>query len=281
MTDYSSHETDGSIVNDLTKLINNTVPAVDVKFEDGRHFIVHRNDFAFTDKSLLHAVEVLQPKTVVQTPNLQTATSLRDYIKRFKNEDTLVFASIATNTIMAAIDYHKEPEEGIDPVARLNTHNAILKLEFSKEWATWIGQNEKLMSHERFADFLEENALDVDEPRGGDLLELCRDLHVKSGMQFKSSIRMGDTVSIEYQKENDASSKNGMTLPAEFTLELPVYFDEPNVKVRCLLRRKIDDGQLFLGYKMVRYENVRQDEFKRIVEGVSVETDTLALYGAK
>jgi hypothetical protein len=147
---------------------------------------------------------------------------------------------------------------------RHSAHRAVLQLRHSQEWATWTSRNEKLMSHTDFANFLEENAIDVVSPDGAALLELTRDLQVKGGVTFKSSVRMGDTVSFEYQKADDVSTKGDLELPAMISIAIPVYFGEEPITMNVLLRRKIDDGQLFLGFKIMRMENVKQSEFLRI-----------------
>ncbi|MCK1459212.1 DUF2303 family protein [Bradyrhizobium sp. 2] len=50
--------------------------------------------------------DVLMPKTVMQHVKMQTAESLAGYINRFKNADTMLFADIASDTIVSVIDYH-------------------------------------------------------------------------------------------------------------------------------------------------------------------------------
>jgi len=229
--------------------------------------------------------DVLMPKVVIQAVQLQTTPSLIDYVNRFKNADTMLFADIANNTIVGIIDYHGEPKINPDDtyspaIGRLNNHRATLKLPFSQEWVTWSGMSGQLMSHVDFASFLEENSIDVVTPNGATLLEMCRDLQVKSGVNFNSSVREGDYSSIEYQKGDDVSTKDNIKLPVSIALEIPVYFGEKKVKINAFMRRKIVHGALTLGYVLSRAENVRQDEFHEIVEGITVNVDHLTtVYG--
>lgn len=242
-----------------------------------------------------NAADVLMPKIVKQHVKLQTVNSLIDYVNRFKNHDTVLFADIAKNSIQAIIDYHKMPGANIadapavptegprsdyDARARLNQHLATLALPFSEEWSTWTRVSDKLMSHRDFAAFLEENQIDVVSPPGGDLLELCRDLQVINNVNFSSSVRHGDYNKVSYAKENDATAKGEVQLPVSIALAIPVYFGEPRVNVQAFIRRKIDDGHLLLGVKLTRVENIRQDEFHRIVEGVQAGTESQTMYGS-
>ena len=203
-----------------------------------------------------------------------------------------MFADVQASKITAIMDYHVRPDlnrpdwkeedgkplpEGAEP--RHAAHRAILQLRHSQEWHTWVGQNEKLMSHLAFANFLEENGIDVTQPSGGALLELCKDLQVKGNADFKSSVRQGDVVSIEYRKSDDVSTTDNIELPAEIMISIPVYFGEPAITMNVLLRRKVEDGKLFLGFKIKRLENHKQDEFLRIVDSIETDTQVEAVLG--
>jgi uncharacterized protein YfdQ (DUF2303 family) len=221
--------------------------------------------------------DVLMPKIVTQHVRMQTAESMSAYINRFKNTDTLLFADIASDTIVSIVDYHSAGD-AISP--KLGQHRATLTLPKSLEWQTWNKASGALMSHVAFATFLEENAIDVKNPLGADLLELCRDLQVAQNVNFGSSVRMGDLTQVNYQKDQDALSKGSIALPQSIMLSIPVYFGEPPVAVMAFMRRQIDDGKLKLGIALSRAENVRQEEFHRIVDAVTADVENLTtVYG--
>jgi hypothetical protein len=253
---------------------------------DGREFIVLPGSANYPPKleqvTAANKPEVLMPKVVTQHVKMQTALSLIDYINRFKNSDTVLFADIASDTIVSILDYHLEPDPNGDknPKATLGIHRATLKLPFSLEWQTWTKASGVLMSHVAFATFLEENAVDIKSPVGADLLELCRDLQVVQNVNFGSSVRMGDVTQVNYQKDQDATSKGTISLPQSIMLSIPVYFGEAAVPVMAFMRRQIEDGKMKLGVQLSRAENVRQGEFHRIVDAVTIGVDHLTtVYG--
>lgn len=222
--------------------------------------------------------DVLMPKVVSQHVQMQTAESMVAYINRFKNADTVLFADIARDTIVAIVDYHGAGET-LAP--RLGSHRATLTLPKSLEWQVWTKASGQMMSHVGFATFLEENSVDIRNPVGADLLELCRDLQVVQNVNFGSSVRMGDVTQVNYQKDQDAASKGSISLPQSIMLNIPVYFGEAGVPVMAFMRRQIDDGKLKLGVQISRAENVRQDEFHRIVDKITAEVGGLTtVYGA-
>lgn len=249
---------------------------------EGREFVAMPNNYKLEQITSPNKADVLMPKVVTQHVKMQTAGSLIDYINRFKDDDTVLFADIASNSIVSIIDYHAEPLPESQKVVgpRLGSHRATLSLPFSLEWQTWTRASGKLMSHLEFATFLEENAVDVKNPVGADLLELCRDLQVIQNVNFGSTVRMGDTTQVNYQKDADATSKGSIALPPSIMLSIPVYFGEMAVPVAAFMRRKIDDGKLYLGVQLSRSENVRQEEFHRIVDAVTENVNHLTtVYG--
>lgn len=293
MDDFEDHTTDAAVIAELSRLADGNLAAQVIKLTDGRTFGIRRNDVMFDQLTPPNAAEVFAPKIISLTTQLQTSMALAQYLHRFKDMDSIMFADVAGNKITAIVDYHVRPaanfsHAGLEVPAgikdnpatpRHSAHRAVLQLKHSQEWATWTSRNEKLMSHTDFANFLEENAIDVVSPDGAALLELTRDLQVKGGVTFKSSVRMGDTVSFEYQKADDVSTKGDLELPAGISISIPVYFGEEPIMMAVLLRRKIDDGQLFLGFKIMRMENVKQAEFLRIAHEISAETDVESMLG--
>lgn len=236
--------------------------------------------------------EVLLPKSVIQHVQLQTTSSMIEYVNRFKNADTVLFADINSNSILAILDYHNAPEANLNTAgkegvnlsskasAQLNTHRAQLHLPFSQEWITWSDQSGSLLSHVDFATFIEENGVDVVVPDGASLLEMCRDLQVKAGMKVNSSIRHGDTTNFEFQKGDDVTTKENMQLPVSITLQIPVYFGEESVSINAFIRRKVIDGRLMLGFVLSRAENIRQAEFQKIVGDIEINVHNLTtVYG--
>jgi uncharacterized protein YfdQ (DUF2303 family) len=255
-----------------------------IKTDDGRTIVVRNERANFTDITLPNMADVAMPKLVTQHVKIQTTDSLINYVNRFKNPDTVLFADIVSDSIVAVLDYHREPGLLVPPTdqpkAMLGVHRATLHLPKSLEWQTWAANSGKLMKHVDFATFLEENSIDIVNPVGADLLELCRDLQAKGDYSFSSAIRMGDVTELEYSKKSDAASRGGMTMPTQVQLSIPVYFGEGNVSITAFMRRKIDDGALFLGFQLSRAENVRQDEFHRIVDHATDATGNITtVYG--
>lgn len=243
--------------------------------EAGRHFLIVPGEMRYTDVSEPNSVPKILPDHIMQGVTLQTTDSLIAYANRFKNADTMLFASITNNTIRAILDYHEAPAG-----PKHSDHQAALTLPLSEEWRLWTGIDKKLMPQLDFARFIEENADDIASPDGATILETMRDLQAKRKVNFTKAVRTNtDNESFEYSDETSVTTKGGIDVPTRFLLSIPIYFGEPPTMIGAFLRWKLDDGQLLLGISLNRAELVRQAAFRLIVEGIVSKTDLPAVFG--
>jgi uncharacterized protein YfdQ (DUF2303 family) len=298
-----------SNVSDTVELVQSNIlhalePRI-IKNDDGREFLASppnpnsgEPSWLVQELTLPNAIAPIAPKIITQAVKLQDSYSLIEYVNRFKDADSVLFADIVSSTILAVIDYHTGAGstvaglEGSDPTARHTKHTALLTLPLSLEWQTWMGIDGKMMSHVDFANFLEEHAIDilpldtlhnssgeVIEDAPTTIYELCREMQLRSNYGASSVVRNGDYLSIEMQKGDDITTKRNVSMPASINLDVPVYFGEQPVRVVALMRQRAVDGKILMGVKLRRPEQVRQDEFKRSVHDIALQVDLTTLYG--
>jgi uncharacterized protein YfdQ (DUF2303 family) len=246
-----------------------------LKTEAGREYLVLPNG-SHQDVTEPNAIPATLPDHIKQSVVLQTVDSLVDYGNRFKTENTVLFADIAANTIVASIDYHAPAAAG-----HLG-HKATLTLPFSVEWKTWSDIDGKLMEQIEFARFLEENAGDVVAPTGAELLDACRDLQARRKVNFTKAVRTSsDNESFEYTDETTATTKKGdVEIPSKFQLQIPVYFGGAVTDLFAFLRWRLVEGEgLKLGVRLHRAEHVRQAVFKQIVTDAAERTGCPSVFG--
>ncbi len=135
-----------------------------------------------------------------------------------------------------------------------------------------------------FARFLEENHPDVAVPNAGELIDAARDLHANRNIKFTKVVRTDsdnenftaeDTTTLRSTK----TGQDGLELPREFTLRIPIYFGESTIDMKAYLRWKVGDDGMKLGIKLWRPEHIRQAEFKRIVTAAAEQTNLKAVFG--
>lgn len=298
-----AEETEVNAVAELVLKADKNVPAGVIEDGDHRSFLITRNDVKVQEITPAGKATIYKPQAVTQAVQVQDVDSFIHYTNRMMNEDSMIFADIANSVVHGVIDYHQMPEAnhggastlaaGRAPVADHTEHTVTLNLPFSIEWMTWTRANNKLMTHKDFATFLEENAQDImplpkrvglatseqDADMPETLIELTRSLQVTNKVDFASVVRHGDYERIEFSKQSDATAKGTIGLPVSFEIVIPVYFGEASVSLRCFTRKKVEDGILSIGFSINRAENVRQDEFKRIVSNIAGSTELTTLFG--
>ena len=92
---------------------------------EGRTFVaIPSGEGAFKLEQITspNKADVLMPKVVTQHVKMQTAESLADYINRFKSIDTMLFADIASDTIVSVIDYDGMPDTKTKPAPDHGIH---------------------------------------------------------------------------------------------------------------------------------------------------------------
>ena len=255
-----------------------------VKTDDNRAFLIVPNGCSEKDVSDAYGLKPAKPRYIKQTVTIETVDSLVDYVNRFKVGETMLFADISANRIVALIDYHAAAGADVAPELQAEhvAHRAKMDLPFSEEWKLWNAISGRLMPQLEFARFIEENAADVFAPDAGELLDACRDLQAHRKVNFIKSVRTAtDNERFEFTSDTEARTKGDLELPTRFVLKLPVYFGEPSTELHGFLRWKldVDEGGLTLGIQLHRVEHVRQAVFKQIVLGVSDRTERPAVFG--
>lgn len=198
------------------------------------------------------------------------------YFNRFKREDSAVFAAQEKFLVVGIIDYH-----GVELPA-FREHRVSYAAPRSVEWTTWVGSNGKKMTQGDFALFIEDNLVDIRKPAGADMLEVSRSLQAKKAVEFSSGVKLADgSQQFSYSETVDGSTAKGaLKVPDEFTLGIPVFFNDVPYEVKARLRYRIDHGKLVMWYDLFRQEYIEQDAFKRIVDVVLKGTATPVWMGA-
>lgn len=241
--------------------------------------------YEINDVTPPHTLPPPRPTYVSQVVQVQDAASLIAYVNRFKSDATMLFANLNTSSIEAALDYHQRGglDGALPAQADLVAHRADMTLPFSEEWRTWTEIDGKMMSQLAFVRFLEENAVDIVAPATADLIEVCRDIQGLRNVEFTSVVRAESNTAerFMYADTSGVRGKGEVDIPREFTLSIPVYFNDRAYDIRALLRNEIEDGKLKLGIKLWRREYVRQTAFRNVMGEIETATNITPLFGCR
>ena len=176
------------------------------------------------------------------------------YLLAHQEPGTIITGDVTekSGTFRAIIDYPHAGEQGLP---KWGEHVAALQLQITPEWARWIENDTKSKAQSEFAEFLEDNACDIVEPSGADLLEVASTLEAAKGVNFRSATRLANGQhQLRYEETLDArAGQSGqMQVPETFTIEISPFVGTPRTKIRARLRYRIDQGRLTFHYRLMQ-----------------------------
>lgn len=209
------------------------------------------------------------------------AESFVRYLTRHSTPGTEVYADTAASKVVAVIDSN----EGTGAPAGWQAHRLDLSLEHTKAWKAWSANDLGLnpsgwFDQQDFAEFIEDRALDVQDPDHATLIELATKFEATKSVEFGSAIRL-DTGEVQFQYTETVGAakgaKNAIEFPKELKLAIRPYIGGPIYFVWASLRYRMAASGLRLGYALQRPENILEAAFTDIVaeirEGKTVKTD--------
>lgn len=135
------------------------------------------------------------------------------------------------------------------------------------QWQKWQEIDGKLLPQDKFAEFIENNLVDVLDPPSADVMELVTYLEVTQSVDFKSAIRLSDgNVQLVNNESMDSTvGASKAAVPTEFTLQLAPFIGGPAYKVSARFRHRLSGGKLTMGLKLQRVEDVIADIISQMV----------------
>lgn len=237
---------------------------------DGTPFILVPEGYHLEDLTRLQP----EPLYVNMEKHVIDVDSFSKYVNTFKEEDTAIFASLSHNTVSAVIDHHGKGKP------RHGKHVVMLDPQVSEAWKTWSGINGQYMSQASFAEFIEENAIDVRTPEAATLVELALLIEASKQGTFRSATRLDNgSFQFNYSEETRATAGGGkVEIPAQITLGIPVYEGDEPYEVKAFFRYRLSDGKLALCIKLHRPSYILQDAYNRLVKQVTEKCSGVPIY---
>lgn len=260
--------------------------------------IIGKNGVEAVPSSVFDAYRA-KPARRVGTATLTDLDSLIAHVNRFKDEDTVLFASDVRSSpsITAVLDYHRAGAEA-DP--RFGKHKAKFAFPLSDEWQAWNGGNKKPMRMVEFAAFLEDRIIDVLEASdelpedmarfvkaiGGNIASPTKLMEIAVGLKVNEKSAVGETVNlssgegeISFVSQHTDGSGKPLKVPNLFLIGIPVFKNGPAYRIAVRLRYRKSDGGLSFWYEMWREDRIFDDAFREAVSRTREETGLPVLMG--
>jgi len=207
------------------------------------------------------------------------------YVTRLEGTQTTVWANEDACTVTALFNDHGETDDGdAEGFGGWRDHTATLRLKIDRDWAAWAEFDGKLGSQEWFAEFIEDNARLIIEPDAATMYEVARSFQARSNADFSRVVRVdnGD-VQMTWNEQTDAKvnspGKGTFEVPASFTVRLAPFVGTPMQQLTARLRWRLREGQLAIGYALLRPDLVVREAFQDVVATVQGSVNSPVLLG--
>ncbi|MFC5187114.1 DUF2303 family protein [Actinomadura harenae] len=219
-----------------------------------------------------------RPRRKQGTTVVRDIASFAQFYAKHSDESSEVYADLDRGAITAVLDAH-EPDE-----PRWAAHRLVLELTPTEAWARWASINRRLIPQVEFAEFLEDNLLDIapDPVPAAQMLEIAQTFQARTRVAFSSGVvsASGD-IRLKYEETTDASggAKGDMAVPRVFALALAPFDDVDPYRIEARFRHRIEGGKLRLMAILDRPEDVIRDAVKTVVTKVEEATGAAIMRG--
>lgn len=179
------------------------------------------------------------------------------YMEKHAGPESEMWADPKACRIVGVINAHA----GATLLPGHGDHRVTLGLVTSHQWQVWTAQDGKWLERQAFAEFIEDNAIDVVTPDSATMVEVAEGFHASTSAEFKDAQRLtSGEVKFRYEETiNAAAGHNGeLEVPTEFTLAIPIFEGTDPIEVRAKFRYRLRTGNVTLGFKLERpYDLIR------------------------
>ena len=149
------------------------------------------------------------------------------------------------------------------------------------QWVKWRCIDGKLLPQSDFAEFIEDNLADISRPSGAEMLEIATKFAATRTTKFKSALRL-DNGQVQFENVEDTAAKVGKGLievPERIELALAPLQGAALYSVPARFRWRLVDGELKLGVKLERIEDLMERVLGDVVGQIDVSAGVMLLEG--
>lgn len=266
---------DEIIINEVSEIADLTLRAAQVR-------TVGKTPVTFLPKD----TQVVDLEKYLEAPTRKRGTNLlydlESFVQVVSDQKTTATRLYYLNGEEAR-KYFKAVFDDHDKEPGWRQHQATYLLIHSVEWRTWLSSNKKQMNQETFAQFIEDNLLDIAQPPGAEMLEISRTLEAKKKVSFASGVRLSNGANeLTFEETiSGTAGKGKFQIPELFTIGVCVFEGGDRYAVEARLRYRIQDGgHLTMWYDLVRPHKVIEDAFAQLKTKVEAQTGLKPINGS-
>jgi uncharacterized protein YfdQ (DUF2303 family) len=221
-----------------------------------------------------------QPRRACGTVAVHTADAFAAAVKQRADDAVgppIVYADEERTALVAILN------DDHGAFAGWRDHRVVLSLRKRPEWTHWRNKDGQLMDQEAFANHVEDGLDELRDPSPTAMLDLAQTFHATGNARFKGGTRLANGVrqfTWEEQIDATAGTAGDVGIPETLTLAVRPFFGAELIEVTARFRFTLRSGELKLGYKLNRPDDVERFAFTKVVEGVEQLLDVHAIAGS-
>lgn len=198
---------------------------------------------------------------------LKDLASFVDYCNQQASSDIgYIYADPDARTFTAVFNDHRAPH-----VAGWRDHRATYKAEFTPEFQKWMGNDKQHKNQVAFAEFIEDNFVDIAGNDAQLMLDVATTIQAKSEINFSSSKRLENgQAQLTYNEViNAQAGVNGaLTIPKTFSLGVRLFKNGAGYLLKARLKYRLQSGAVTFWYELDRPEKAIEDAFAGYIQQV-------------
>lgn len=226
----------------------------------------------------------LTPRRIQKTIPLRTVEDFIAYHNRYANEESTIMAEIDTGKFTSLLDYHHS-----NGAAQNCDHKATYTCPETPEWQAWKQHSNEWMGQTEFAEFLQDNHLQIYKPKGSEftpeeldvvldklpdsttMIQIADTLQVTSNSKVISGQNLHNgAMKIAYtdEVEGRAGANSELEIPTYFLLGIQLFKGGAHYMILARLKYRKNGPAIKLRYELVRphkaHERAVLDVIKRL-----------------
>lgn len=229
------------------------------------------DDMKVENLSALVNEQLPRPYSLKQNIELITSESFAEYFNRYATDSSTIFVNDKDSSFTAVMDYHDSPTEPSH-----KRHIATYKCPKTKEWSSWAEGNNKKMTQEEFALFIEDNLREITDPNPADMLQIASTLKASNNVDFKSGMRL-DNGEVQFTYTENIQGQAGVTgqlqVPEKIKLIMAPFMKGAAYEIEARFRYRIASGGLTMWYALIRPHVFVDDAFTDAVNKIKEQME--------
>jgi Uncharacterized conserved protein (DUF2303). len=268
----SENNTAAKIVKDLA-----LAQVKDIEIKNGsktsnratRHYAV------VSDGARVSPLEFLDAKVPQNSNTFIDADSFASYMKAYLNvKESRMFASLGGLTLSGIIDYQPVnakllPSDAVDGEKK---HKAFFRLVETEDFKAWKAISGQALPQESFVEFLQERLHCIASPDQADILEIARNLEIKTDVTFSSKERSSDGgYNLVYREDVNASAgeKGKIKVPEQLTLKIVAFEGGAEMELTARMYYRMTSGKVVFAIKILNLRETVLKTFRGVCDKIS------------